>query len=68
MITKVRESAALVLALGIALLLPPLALIFAKIFSLWGVPLPVLYVFGVWSALIVGIGLISRRLPPGSSE
>jgi len=67
-ITRARESAASLLALGIALLLPPLALIFARPVTLWGIPLPVFYLFGLWLALILGVWFISRRLPPVSAK
>lgn len=68
MITRIRESAALLLALGIVLLLPPLALIFAKVTTVWGIPLPVLYLFGLWLALIIGVWFISRQLPRGPTR
>lgn len=67
-ITRARKSAASLLALGIALLLPPLALIFARPVTLWGIPLPVFYIFGLWLALIIAIWFISRRLPPVSAK
>lgn len=63
MITRPRESAALLLCLGVVLLLPPVALIFAKTIRLLDIPLPVLYVFGAWLALIVGAFVVSRILP-----
>lgn len=68
MITRVKESAALLLALGIVLFLPPLALIFAKTTTIWGIPLPVLYLFGLWLALIIGVWFLSRQLPRSSSK
>ncbi len=63
MITKPREAAALLLCAGIVLLLPPIALIFAKNGYLLGIPLPVLYVFGIWIGLIIAAVVISRFLP-----
>jgi len=63
MISKPREAAALLLCAGTLLLLPPLALIFAKPVDLLGIPLPVFYVFGMWIGLIIAAVVISRRLP-----
>lgn len=63
MIGKPREAAALLLCLGAVLLLPPIALIFAKPGHLLGIPLPVFYVFGIWIGLIVAAVIISRYLP-----
>lgn len=63
MISKPRETAALVLCLGIALLFPPIALIFAKPALLLGIPLPVFYVFGVWLLLVLGAVAVTRLLP-----
>lgn len=63
MIAKSREAAALLLCAGIVLLLPPLALIFAKPGYLLGIPLPVFYVFGIWIALVIAAVAISRCLP-----
>ncbi|MDZ7662725.1 hypothetical protein [Thiohalophilus sp.] len=67
MITRAPKSAASLLALGIVLLLPPLALIFARQITLWGIPLPVFYIFGLWLVLIIGIWLISRQLKSDST-
>lgn len=58
--------------LGLFLLMPPMTVLFAQGAGLGGVPLIVLYVFGVWCALIVcAIGL-ARRLrepaPEGTAE
>ena len=68
MITRIKESAALLLALGIVLYMPPLALIFAKTTTILGIPMPVFYLFGLWLVLIIGVWLISRQLPRSSSK
>jgi len=60
---KAREAAALALCAGSVLLLPPVALIFSKPVELFGIPLPVFYVFGVWLALVIAAVVMSRRLP-----
>lgn len=63
MIAKSREAAALLLCAGFVLLLPPIALIFAKPGDLLGIPLPVFYVFGIWIGLVIAAVAISRCLP-----
>jgi hypothetical protein len=64
-ITQPRESAALLVCLGTVLLLPPIGLIFAHEYRILDIPLPVLYVFGAWIALVAGAFVISRVLPEG---
>lgn len=53
---------------GLFLLMPPMITLFARGFDLAGVPLIVVYVFGVWIALIVCAALLARRLDPSRSE
>jgi len=48
---------------GVVLLMPPLLWIFNKDVLVLGVPLPVLYVFGVWLVLIAG-AVVFARTPP----
>lgn len=55
-------------AFGTWLLMPPAIALFVGTESLFGVPLLVLYLFGVWLALIAGAALLSRRLPRGEPE
>lgn len=56
-------SAAVALPLlGLFLLMPPVITLFAHGVGLGGVPTIVLYVFGVWIALIVCAALLARRL------
>ena len=62
-------NAAVVLPLlGLFLLMPPVITLFARGVGFGGVPLIVLYVFGVWSALIVCAALLARRLDPDRSN
>jgi hypothetical protein len=63
MTSKPRETAALILCLGVAALMPPIALIFGKPGFILGVPVPVLYIFGIWLLLVAGAVAISRILP-----
>lgn len=61
------SSVAVVLPLlGLFLLMPPVITLFARGVGVAGVPLIVIYVFGVWIALIVGAALLARHLAPGS--
>lgn len=58
-------SVAVVLPLlGLFLLMPPVITLFARGVGVAGVPLIVIYVFGVWIALIVGAALLARHLDP----
>lgn len=58
-------SAAVALPLlGLFLLMPPIVTLFAHGVGFAGVPLIVVYVFGVWAALIVCAGLLAWRLRP----
>lgn len=60
---KSAHLALLILCAGILLLMPPLIWIFNKPFMAFGIPLPALYVFGVWLALVVGALALTRILP-----
>jgi hypothetical protein len=57
------KDAAAVLPFVLAfLLLPPIILIFAKPVLIAGVPLIVIYIFGVWAAAICAAMVLARRL------
>jgi len=61
------SGAAVVLPLvGLFLLMPPIITLFAGSQGVAGVSLVVVYVFGVWAALIVCAALLARHLgePP----
>lgn len=59
-----RRDAAFVLPFfGVLLLLPPFLNLFTRERLLWGVPLEVLYIFGVWLGLVAGAAILSRRMP-----
>ena len=49
--------------IGALLLFAPFTLVFGRPVSIFGVPLLVVYLFGVWLALIVGAFFLARRLP-----
>lgn len=58
----VRDAAVILpFAIG-ALLLPPLILVFATPSLLAGIPLIVLYVYGVWALAVISAFLIARKL------
>ncbi|UJQ95565.1 hypothetical protein [Mariluticola halotolerans] len=57
------ENAAFVLPLfGAILLIPPLANVFNKDLTIFGVPLEVLYLFAIWCILIVATFFLSHRM------
>lgn len=57
------RDAAIVLPIAAALLLlPPVILIFAAPRLIGGVPLIVVYLFGVWAAIVLAAFLVSRRM------
>lgn len=61
--SKPRETAALLVCVGVVLLFPPITLIFGKPHHLFDIPLPVFYVFGTWLILVLGAFVVSRILP-----
>ena len=60
---KARDGILAGVVLGALLLLPPILPFFDRPVAVFGMPLIVLYVFGVWLALIVLTWTLSRRLP-----
>jgi len=72
---RARDAAAVLPLLGLFLLMPPVITLFVAAVNVGGVPLIVVYVFGVWASLIVCAGLLARRLarpdpgaPPGGAR
>lgn len=61
---RLRDAAALLPALGAFLFMPPAITLFGGGTMLAGIPAIVLYVFGVWLALIAGTAYIAHRLAP----
>ena len=59
---KVRDRSIALLLLGIVALMPPMAGISVTGGEFAGIPVPVLYVFGIWLALIVGAAILARPL------
>ena len=61
---RLRDAAALLPALAVFLLMPPVITLFTGAYTVGGVPLIVVYLFGVWLALIVAAALLVWRLAP----
>ncbi len=59
---RARDAAAVLPVLGLFLLMPPVITLFAAALDVGGVPLIVVYVFGVWAALVLCAALLARRL------
>lgn len=57
-----RDAATLLPVTAAILLLPPFILVFAAPVLISGVPLIVVYVFGVWAAIVLCAWLLARRL------
>ncbi len=62
---KVRHLAAFLPLAGLFLLMPPALLVFGVGAVLAGIPLIVLYIFGIWAVLIAGAAVMARYLAPG---
>ena len=68
---RARDLARIVTLLGTVLFLPPVVLLFATDARIGGMPLIVVYLFGVWLALIGCARLLAHRLeppPPNASQ
>lgn len=59
---NVRDAAAILPVAVIILLLPPVILIFSAPVLIAGIPLIVLYVYGVWACLILCALLVALRV------
>ena len=61
-----RQDAAFVLpAFGVVLLVTPIFGLFTKDISIFGAPLPIIYVFSVWLVLILLARRMARLLTKG---
>jgi predicted Kef-type K+ transport protein len=63
-----RDAAAVLPFLAIILLMPPIILIFARPLTVAGLPLVLIYVFGVWAVAILCAFQLSKRLPGDEAE
>lgn len=59
---KLRTLAVFLPLTGLFLLMPPALLLFGSETAIGGLPLIVLYIFGVWGALIAAAAFLSRYL------
>lgn len=64
---KFRDAAFLLPILGLLLLFPPIIDLFAAPSLLGGIPMIVVYIFGLWLALVVVAFWFSRRLSDDES-
>lgn len=62
---RLRDAAALLPALAVFLLMPPVITLFTGNGEVAGVPLIVAYLFGVWIVLIVCAALLARAIARG---
>lgn len=65
---RVRSAAVLAPIAGLFLLMPPFILLFATPRMVFGIPLVVLYMFGVWALLIAVTWQLTRRLAARDAE
>jgi hypothetical protein len=61
---RLHDAAVLLPCVGLLLLMPPFIGLFSPRLTLFGIPLLVLYLFGVWAALIAATAVLARRLDP----
>ena len=59
-----RDAAVLLPFVALLLLLPPIILVFSAPLSVAGIPLIVVYLYGVWAASVFVAFLVARRLEP----
>ena len=59
---SVRDAATLLPVTAAVLLLPPFILVFAAPVLIAGIPLIVVYVFGVWATIVFCAWLLARNL------
>ena len=62
---RVRDRSVILLLIGLALLVSPMAGIFEIDAKLGGIPVTLIYLFAVWAGLIAGAAALSRRLRNG---
>lgn len=67
---RAQNAAVVVPLAGLLLLMPPFISLFATPARLFGIPIVVLYMFGIWAALVLLTWRLTRRLdesppPPG---
>ncbi len=63
-----RDAASLLPVAATILLLPPFIVVFAAPVLIAGIPLIVVYVFGVWAAIVLCAWLLARNLAAADVE
>lgn len=63
-----RDAAVILPVLATILLVPPIILIFARPVLVAGLPLVLIYLFGIWAAAIFAAFWLSKRLPGDEAE
>lgn len=64
---KLRHLAICLPLFGLFLLMPPVLLIFGIPSVIAGIPLIVLYIFGIWGGLIAAAAFLARHLNAGDT-
>jgi len=59
---KTRDQSLALVLIGAVLLMPPVVSVCLIDGRLFGIPAPLVYMFTVWSLLVVGAALLSRSL------
>lgn len=59
---NIRDRSAALVLVGTALFMPPLVAISQVDFRIAGIPVPILFIFATWIALIVGAGTLAHSL------
>lgn len=59
---KIRDRSIVLVLVGTVLLMPPAVGISLTDGRIGGIPVPILYVFVIWAALIAGAALLGRPL------
>ena len=65
---RLRAAAVLLPCLGLFLVMPPMIGLFAVPRDLAGIPLIVVYLFGVWLWLVACAAILSRRMDGGGPD
>ena len=63
-----RDAATLLPVTAAILLLPPFILVFAASVQIAGVPLIVVYLFGIWAVIVFCAWLLARNLAKADAE
>jgi hypothetical protein len=67
-VSKFRDAILILALLGVWLFMPPMLDVFSQRASVFGMPLIVVYVFGVWLILIGVTALLSSRISDSAAE